>query len=94
MKERLAPDIFRIPIEEIKSGFYSDSYFLRTREILLKDHYHPRVMVQVFQRQNALLCGIDEAIAIIKNVRITLKILGLKHYMTVMPRAMGNCYDH
>ncbi|MDR3589847.1 MAG: nicotinate phosphoribosyltransferase [Negativicutes bacterium] len=66
MKQRLSPDVFRLPVEEIKSGFYSDSYFLRTREILEKDNHHPRVMMQVFQRQNAIVCGVDEAIAIIK----------------------------
>lgn len=66
MKQRLSPDVFRIPVEEIKSGFYSDSYFLRTQEILHKDKHHPRVMMQVFQRQNAVVCGVDEAIAIIK----------------------------
>ncbi|HEY3423239.1 MAG TPA: nicotinate phosphoribosyltransferase [Negativicutes bacterium] len=66
MKSRLAPDTFRIPVEEIKNGFYSDSYFLRTSEILNKDQHHPRIVMQVFQRQHALLCGVDEAIAIIK----------------------------
>jgi len=66
MTSRLSPDIFRIPVEEIKKGLYSDSYFLRTREILNKDNYHPRVLMQVFQRHHAILCGIDEACAIIK----------------------------
>lgn len=66
MKSRLSPEVFNIPVEQIKNGFYSDSYFLRTREILNRDNYHPRVMMQVFQRQHAVLCGIDEAIAIIK----------------------------
>lgn len=66
MNRRLSPDVFRIPVEEIKNGFYSDSYFLRTREILLKDHFHRKVMMQIFQRQEAILCGIDEAIAIIQ----------------------------
>lgn len=66
MKSRLSPDVFRIPTEEIKSGFFSDSYFLRTREILNQDNHHPRVLMQVFQRQHAVLCGIDEALAIIQ----------------------------
>jgi nicotinate phosphoribosyltransferase len=66
MKQRLSPDTFRIPVDEIRSGFYSDSYFLRTREILLKDNHHPQVLMQVFLRQPAVVCGIDEAIAIIK----------------------------
>lgn len=66
MTARLSPELFRIPVEEIKNGFYSDSYFLRTSEILNKDNHHPRVLMQIFQRQDAILCGVDEAIAIIK----------------------------
>ena len=66
MKQRLSPDFFNLPVEQIKSGFFSDSYFLRTQEILIKDKHHPRVLMQVFQRQSAIVCGIDEAIAIIK----------------------------
>jgi hypothetical protein len=27
-----------------KTGFYSDSYFLRTKEILSKDKHHPRIV--------------------------------------------------
>lgn len=66
MSNRLPPDFFNIPVNQIKDGLYSDAYFLRTREILTRDGYHPKVLMQVFQRQNAVLCGIDEAIAIIK----------------------------
>lgn len=66
MKQRLSPDLFAIPVEQIKAGYFSDSYFLRTQEILLKDNHHPRVVMQVFQRQQAIVCGVDEAIAIIK----------------------------
>ena len=66
MKQRLNPDIFRIPVEEIRNGFYSDSYFLRTQEILIKEQHHPRVLMQVFQRNHGIVCGIDEAIAVIK----------------------------
>lgn len=66
MKNRLSPDVFNIPVEKIKSGVYSDSYFLKTQQILNKDNYHPRVLMQVFQRQHAILCGMDETIAIIK----------------------------
>jgi nicotinate phosphoribosyltransferase len=66
MKQRLSPDTFIFPAEEIKSGLYSDCYFNRTRDILIADNRHPRVMMQIFQRQNAVICGIDEAIAIIR----------------------------
>lgn len=66
MKSRRDPNSFNLPIEQIKNGFYSDIYFVRTQNILNKENYHPRVMMQVFQRDFAVLCGIDEAIAIIK----------------------------
>jgi len=66
MRQRLSPESFTIPAEELKNGFYTDCYFSRTRDILLQDQYHPKVIMQIFQRQHAVLCGIDEAIAIIK----------------------------
>jgi len=66
MRQRLSPDLFSIPVDDIRKGVYSDSYFLRTQEILNKDNHHPRVLMQIFQRQHAVLCGIDEAIAIVK----------------------------
>lgn len=66
MKNRRDPSTFFMPVDQIKNGFYSDVYFLRTQEILNKSAYHPVVMLQIFQRSHATLCGIDEAIAIIK----------------------------
>lgn len=66
MAKRLDPNSFDLPVEKIKQGFYSDIYFLRTQQILNKANHHPRVTVQIFQRDYATLCGIDEAIAVIK----------------------------
>lgn len=66
MKQRLSPDLFNLPVEQIKNGYFSDSYFLRTQEILIKDNHRPKVVMQIFQRQHAVVCGVDEAIAIIK----------------------------
>ena len=63
---RLDPDILNLPVEKMRDGYYSDTYFNRAREILEADRYHPRVRMQVFQRNQAILCGIDEAIAILK----------------------------
>lgn len=66
MKERLSPLTFGLD-SRIKNGYYSDKYFCRTKEVLEKDGRHPRVLMQVFQRNdNVCLCGMDEAIAIIK----------------------------
>ena len=64
--ERLDPGIFNLPVEKMRSGYYSDTYFNRAREILERDRYHPRVRMQVFQRNHSVLCGIDEALAILK----------------------------
>ncbi len=64
--ERLDPKIFNIPVEKIRSGWYSDKYFVRTKEVLEKDHRHTGVLMQVFCRKEAVLCGMDEAIAILK----------------------------
>lgn len=66
LRPRLDPAIFNLPVERMREGYYSDVYFNRTREILLKDGYHPRVLMQVFTRRESVLCGIDEAIAILK----------------------------
>ena len=65
-RRRLDPAILNLPVEKMREGYYSDTYFNRAREILEKDGYHPRVRMQVFQRNHAVLCGIDEAIAILK----------------------------
>ncbi len=64
-RPRLDPAIFNLPVERMRAGYYSDKYFVRTREILRADHYRPRVTMQVFGKQRAFLGGIDEAIAIL-----------------------------
>ena len=64
--DRLPPEIFDLPVEKMRDGYYTDAYFNRTREVLLADERHPRVVMQVFQRKQAVLGGMDEAIAILK----------------------------
>jgi nicotinate phosphoribosyltransferase len=64
---RLAPDVFRLPVERIRQGYYSDAYFVTTKRLLEAENHHPHVTMQVFQKQTpALLGGIDEAVAILK----------------------------
>ncbi len=65
-RTRLDPSVFRLPVAKLRAGYYSDVYFNRTREVLQGDNYHPRVLMQVFQKQHAVVGGIDEAIAILK----------------------------
>ena len=74
-RNRLDPSIFHLPIDRMRSGYYSDKYFVRTREVLLRDGYRPRVTMQVFGKQHALLGGIDEALAILKLCAIEWKDL-------------------
>jgi len=65
-RERLDPEIFRLPVERIRRGYYSDAYFVHTKQLLEEQDHHPRVTMQVFQKKDSLLGGIDEAIAILK----------------------------
>jgi nicotinate phosphoribosyltransferase len=65
-RRRLDPAIFNLPIDKMRAGYYSDAYFNRVKEILERDGRHPRVLMQVFNKKDAVLCGIDEAIAILK----------------------------
>ena len=65
-RERLSPEVFRLPVERIRSGYYSDAYFNFTRQLLKEQGLHPRVTMQVFQKHRSLLGGVDEAIAVLK----------------------------
>ena len=65
-RKRLPPEIFDLPVEKMREGYYTDVYFNQARETLLADGRHPRVVMQVFQKKTAVLGGMDEAIAILK----------------------------
>ena len=49
----------------MRDGYYSDAYFTFTRDVLEHDDHRPTVLMQVFQREHAVLGGVDEAIAIL-----------------------------
>lgn len=53
--------IRRVPSRDILSGESADVYFSRADEILAKENLDPVVVMEVFGRRNAVLCGIDEA---------------------------------
>ena len=65
-RDRLPPETFDLPVEKIRSGYYSDAYFNFARESLLADGRRPHVTMQVFQKNEAILGGMDEAIAVLK----------------------------
>jgi len=65
-RERLDPTVFDLPVEKMRDGYYSDAYFNHTRAALLHDGRRPRVLMQLFQRHQAMLGGMDESIAILE----------------------------
>ena len=69
-RHRLDPEVFNLPVAKMRAGYYSDKYFVRSRDILLAEGYRPRVTMQVFGKSWAFLGGIDEAIAILKECAV------------------------
>src|SRR5665809_124507 len=65
-RARLAPSVFRLPFEKIRDGYYSDAYFNHTKALLEAEGDHPHVVMQVFQRKDSILGGVDEAVAVLK----------------------------
>jgi nicotinate phosphoribosyltransferase len=66
VSNRLDPAIFRLPVDRIRDGYYSDAYFVLTKSLLEAEGEHPHVTMQVFQKEDSVLGGIDEAIAVLK----------------------------
>jgi nicotinate phosphoribosyltransferase len=65
-RRRLPPEIFDLPVDKIRAGYYSDAYFNHARATLQRDDRRPRVVMQVFQKRDAYLGGMDEALAILR----------------------------
>src|ERR1051325_10379975 len=67
-KKRLDPAAFNLPVEQIKSGFFTDTYFVRSRDVLRAEGRSPRVLMQVTGKQVGYLGGIDASIAAPKRI--------------------------
>jgi nicotinate phosphoribosyltransferase len=65
-RRRLPPEIFELPVEKLRAGYYADAYFNHARATLLHDGRRPRVVMQVFQKEACYLGGMDEALAILR----------------------------
>ena len=65
-RQRLAPEIFDLPVEKMRAGWYTDAYFNHARATLLADGRYPNAVVQVFQKKHSWLGGVDEAVAILR----------------------------
>lgn len=66
MSDRLPSHVFDLPVQELRRGYLSDIYFWREKVALEQHNLHPRVTMQVFQKKRAVLCGMDEAIAVLR----------------------------
>ena len=86
-KERLDPAVFDLPVERIRSGHFTDKYFVRTRDVLRAGTGSPAVLMQVFCKSAGLLSGVDEAIAVLK--------LGSDDWPALRVRALhdGNTFE-
>ena len=49
----LPPEVFDLPVEKMRAGYYTDAYFNHARATLLQDGRQPRVVMQVFQKKDA-----------------------------------------
>ena len=54
--------------QSILSGETADVYFLRTRDIMLKEALNPLVTMEVFPGRSGILCGIREVMALLHKV--------------------------
>lgn len=52
--------------ERIKEGWFSAVYFLKTRDIIKEFKQDNIVTMQFFQKEDAVLCGTDEVIALLQ----------------------------
>jgi len=66
MPKHLDAHIFDLPVQELRRGYRSDIYFWREKITLEKHNLHPEVTMQVFQKNEAVLCGVDEVLAVLK----------------------------
>ena len=48
VRERLDASVFRLPVERIRDGYYSDAYFNHAKRLLEEQGRHPHIVMQVF----------------------------------------------
>lgn len=85
--KRLTNQTFKFD-ERVGEGWFSSVYFLKSREIVKKNKPNNFVTMQFFQKKEAVLCGSDEAIALVKtfaNEPETLDIYALKDGDKISP---------
>lgn len=56
------------PAADVLSGETADVYFERARRILAAENLDPVVTMEIFPRQDAVLCGAEEALAYLREI--------------------------
>ncbi|HSM39016.1 MAG TPA: hypothetical protein VK838_06745, partial [Candidatus Limnocylindrales bacterium] len=56
------------PASDVLSGETADVYFERTRAILAAERLDPVVTMEIFPREDAILCGAEEALAYLREI--------------------------
>jgi nicotinate phosphoribosyltransferase len=56
------------PAQEVLSGETADVYFERARAILAAEHLDPVATMEIFPREDAVLCGAEESLAYLREV--------------------------
>lgn len=85
--ERLTNETFKFD-KRYKDGYFSASYFLKTEKIIKDNFPEAYVTMQFFTRKDSVLCGVDEAIAMLHtfaNNPENLKIYALNDGDVVSP---------
>ena len=65
-------EVVDLPVHEMRRGYRSDVYFWRAKRTLEKHKMREIATIQVFQKKKAILCGIEEVLALLA--------LGTGHY--------------
>ena len=65
-RQRVAPETFELPVERIRDGFYTEAYFNHAARRSWQTAAIQGVLMQIFQRKEAVLGGMDEALAVLK----------------------------
>ncbi|MGZ6372905.1 MAG: hypothetical protein ACXWL8_05870, partial [Candidatus Limnocylindria bacterium] len=65
--KRAAPPRF-LPAADVLAGETADVYFERARRILGAEGLDPIVTMEVFAREEAVLCGAEEALAYLRAI--------------------------
>jgi nicotinate phosphoribosyltransferase len=65
-RKRLDPALFDVPVDRIRTGYFTDKYSDCVRDALRAGDRSPRVLLQVASPVGGHLGGVDEAIAILK----------------------------